>query len=328
MVQDILKLIKENPPDLIVVLGDIIDRHENIHPTPLVQAQKFLLELSKITVTYVLMGNHDLKNNMEFLSEEHGFWACKFWKNLVIVDTVHNYTFPNTDFHIMFCPYVSPGRFIEALETCKEKNWKTDIDVIFAHQEIKGAKMGCTYSIEGDEWGTKTEGYPFLGSGHIHDWQTLYKENVVYFGTPIQHGYEDNRNKKIAFMKVNTKTKERDITRFVLPSILKKKIIHITCSNIDTYEPKDGYQLKIRITGTHGETKVANKHPSIELWKSKGHKVKIIEIQEHKKNMKEMYYQPSGKKLGYREILYKNIESNQKLVDAYKNVYGDIKGES
>ena len=310
---------------MIVVLGDIIDRHENIHPTPLVQAQKFLYALSKIALTYVLIGNHDLKNNMEFLSEEHGFWACKFWENLVIVDTVHTYTFPDTNFNIMFCPYVSPGRFIEALETCKEKNWKTDIDLIFAHQEFKGANMGGTYSIEGDVWGTKKEGYPFVGSGHIHDYQELYKGNVTYFGTPIQHGYEDNRNKKITYMTIDTKTKEWNIKRSGLPSIPKKKIVYLTCGGMDTYKPKEGYQLKIKISGTHGETKVANKHPNIELWKSKGHKVKVIEIQEHKKNMKEIYYQPSGKKLGYREVLYKNIASNHQLVEAYKDVYGDVK---
>jgi DNA repair exonuclease SbcCD nuclease subunit len=316
MVGDIIKDGEKNPPDMYVVLGDILDRHENLHTNPMVRSMFFLKELSKIALTYVLIGNHDLKNNRQFLSTEHGFYACKYWENLVIVDTVMMYTFPDMDYTCLFCPYVPPGRFIEALETIGE--WK-NADIIFAHQEFKGAKMMPIFSTEGDEWSKEL---PFVISGHIHDYQTLYDGNIVYTGTPIQHGYGDAEKKGIYNVTVKENcNKPINITRIILPSVLIKKIYSITCSDINTFVPKEGYLLKIKISGTSGEIRAAMKNTNISTWKNMGHKVSFLETSKDATEKIDDIYS-KGEILPYSVVLKNRIQTNQLLLEAFDRVYG------
>src|SRR5436305_10563098 len=158
MVESIIRIATERHPDIIVVLGDILDRHENIHVSPLTRSIKFLTSLMTIAPTYALIGNHDLKNNKQFLSDEHPFTALKFLPGITIVDTTILTIIKNQTF--VFVPYVPPGRFEEALNKCD--NWQT-ATCIFAHQEFKGAQMGAIVSTEGDSWLTSQ---PYVASGH------------------------------------------------------------------------------------------------------------------------------------------------------------------
>jgi DNA repair exonuclease SbcCD nuclease subunit len=136
-------------PDIIVVLGDLLHTHERLHSLVLNEAHEFIKQLSKISSTYVIVGNHDMCNNSQFLTTNHWMNAMKEWENVNIIDTVqslktkHNETF-------IFVPYVSPGRFIEALETkFNENEWK-ESTAIFSHQEFCGCKMGAIVSVDGD----------------------------------------------------------------------------------------------------------------------------------------------------------------------------------
>ena len=42
--------------------------------------------MSEISTTYILVGNHDLINNQQFLSTNHWMNALKDWPNIFIVD--------------------------------------------------------------------------------------------------------------------------------------------------------------------------------------------------------------------------------------------------
>ena len=110
MVEAIVKHVRERKPDMIVVLGDVLDRHETIHVSPLTRATKFLCQLMEIGRTFVLIGNHDLKNNQQFLSNEHPFDSLKYWgPNMTVIDTTTSIMING---HIFtFVPYVPPGRF-------------------------------------------------------------------------------------------------------------------------------------------------------------------------------------------------------------------------
>src|SRR3990167_10502526 len=81
-VKDILEFIErvvqvavENSPDFIIVLGDLLHTHERIHTIPLKLATKLLKKLSKISPTFLIIGNHDLINNQQFLTSNHAFNA-------------------------------------------------------------------------------------------------------------------------------------------------------------------------------------------------------------------------------------------------------------
>ena len=167
LINDIISKIKNIKPDLCIIGGDLMHYHEKLYTIPLNKAYEFVKRCSYEVPTYVLVGNHDMINNQQFLTENHWMNGMKTWKEDVhIIDKVKHISLKNHNF--MLCPYVYPGRFVEALDTIKEQfNWK-DANIIFAHQEFKGCKMGAITSIEGDEW---EESNPMVISGHIHNKQ-------------------------------------------------------------------------------------------------------------------------------------------------------------
>lgn len=205
-VTKILKIIKVTDPDIIVVLGDTLDRHELIDMEAHSKASKFLMSLADITQTYVLIGNHDRRNNSDFQSDVHPFTGLENYENLTIVSkAMKKYIVPKRrcgenaqGANFLFVPYVPNGRFADALKTIDltefDGGYVTEhIDAIFAHQEFKGCKMGGIISTTGDIWELKN---PLVISGHIHEQQKF--ENIIYTGSPLHHnhGCGDHGGKK------------------------------------------------------------------------------------------------------------------------------------
>lgn len=322
MVETIISAAITKTPDIIIVLGDVLDRHETIHVSPLTRAMKFLARLMNIAPTYVLIGNHDLKNNRQFLSDEHPFSSLKFWgSNMTVVDTTILTTIKGKI--LVFVPYVPPGRFEEALNKCP--GWES-ATCIFGHQEFSGAKMGPIISIEGDKWPLT---YPYVVTGHIHDYQEP-QVNILYTGTPIQHAFGDNHDKTISYFVFHS-PRERDHERMDL-GLPRKHIIRITCAEVSTYVPQSNCDLKIIIRGTSGEIKAIMKHHNINLWKQAGFKIAYKDIpldnaNAHMSEANENYNRPviSQAPLRFSTVLYNSISSNQRLSSLYMRIFGSIR---
>lgn len=229
MFREIERLVSQTKFDKIVVLGDILDTHERIHLTVHKRACDFLLMLSNYSETWALIGNHDRVNNQDFMSELHPFTGLEgeclkiVYKTRVCGD-------------LCFVPYVPPGKFDKALEGVDIG----DMRIVFAHQEFKGAKMGAIVSQDGDEW---PEDYPLVISGHIHDYQTL--GNVIYVGTPFQHGFSDSIDKKLMIIDIgddiSIKRKKINITR--------KKSVKLTLEEFESYTPLKNCVTKVYVQG-------------------------------------------------------------------------------
>jgi len=193
-----VEIATEIQPTKIVLLGDILDTHEVAKNSPWKQACRFIDELSQISEVYVIMGNHDLINQKQFLTDNHFFNPLKKWPNVFIVDTpicvgVGNYK-------IVLCPYVFPGRFEEALDmmtelggTEEDFDWRTEANCILAHQEILGVTYGGKASVKGDRWDVN---YPPLICGHIHN-PCEIGNNVFYPGSSRQVDANESPDKKI-----------------------------------------------------------------------------------------------------------------------------------
>lgn len=200
----ILDLIKSriDTLDAVAILGDILHRHEKIDLHPFHRAMKFLEQIHDLIseykkreiFLYIIIGNHDRSNNRVFMTDEHVFNPLKRWKNTIVADKaiVHK---PRKDFQVLLVPYVPPGRFQEAYETVvSERNLEKNINLVLAHQEFHGAKMNLITSNDGDPWDSLK---PLCVSGHIHDYQIL-RSNLIYSGTPIQHGFADVSKKTVS----------------------------------------------------------------------------------------------------------------------------------
>ena len=80
---------------------------------PLNKAYHFVKTMSRIAKTIVIVGNHDLINNQQFLTQNHWMNAMKQWENVTVCDDV----FIENNF--LYAPYVPNGRFMEAISKCE-----------------------------------------------------------------------------------------------------------------------------------------------------------------------------------------------------------------
>ena len=254
-IEKLILVAEEKKPTFIILAGDLLHTHERLHTTPLNKCYDFIDKMRKISKTYVLTGNHDYENNSQFLTNNHWMNGLKEWKNVIIVDKVISEIINNKQF--IFVPYVSPGRFEEALNTStwpsgEKVDW-TRSDCIFAHQEFFGCKMGAIISVEGDKWSID---YPNVISGHIHSRQKPQK-NVYYPGSMLQHAFGESVKNIVAYLTF-------DIPEYYLEEIdlelPRKKIIYMDVENVDDYkiiETKD--KIKISVSGSYEQFKALKK---------------------------------------------------------------------
>ena len=303
MCNEIIKVCDERKPDLIVILGDILDRHELIHVSPLSRAIDFFKKLLELNIElFILIGNHDLKNNKQYLSDEHPFTSLKLLNNLTIVDKPLYKIINN--FKFTFVPYIPPGRFIEALNLLD--NWK-DSKCIFAHQEFRGVNMGCIISTEGDLWDIT---YPLVISGHIHGYNKL-QNNIIYTGTPIQHNFGDSIDKSISLFNFNINDIEEE--RIYL-NFIKKYTFNINYNDIDNFNPLPGNN-KIIISGTLAEIKSLDKNKKINEWKKNNYKVLFKNI--NNDNFKDLDIKIKEK---FSVLLFNSIKHDDNLINTYKTL--------
>lgn len=245
MLREIVELILERKPMLVVVLGDVLHTHDKISVGPLVRAIRFLDTLRNVSPhLVVLIGNHDRPNNAEFLTECHPFTALKTWPKTTIVD------FPTVitieAFRFLAIPYVAPGRLTEAVAKIGVTTLQ-DFSAVFLHQEMKGCHMGPIVSDSEDTWPRTA---PMAFSGHIHDFSIL-QPNFIYVGTPIQHNFGDSTDKAVMFARfVDQKYVDHERCKLRVPT---KQQIRLTVEEFGTFVPPTNVILKITILGDPAE---------------------------------------------------------------------------
>lgn len=249
LIQKIVSIITENEIEIVILGGDMLHTHERLHTTALNKACEFIDTMRTHARTFVLVGNHDYEGNQQFLTNRHWLNPLKEWDNVVIVDKVICEYFG--DSKCIFVPYVPPGRFVEALNTCSN-SW-LDAACIFAHQEFKGCKMGAIESIEGDEWLAE---YPLVVSGHIHSRQII-GTNIYYSGSAMQHAFGESEHNSVVVLKFGSdssfpKSISDKITEIPV-DLPRKRIVYIDADSINDYTIPSESEDKIKLT-VYGDT--------------------------------------------------------------------------
>lgn len=244
------ELAKSENPTWIVILGDVLHTHERIHTTPLNKAYEFVERMRNIAPTFVLVGNHDMTSNQNFLTDQHWMNGMKEWVDVTIVDKTISRTEGGKTF--IFVPYVPPGRFSEALDTIKD--WEK-ADCIFAHQEFYGCKMGAIISAEGDSW---SKDNPPIVSGHIHSRQTP-QSNIYYCGSAMQHAFGESEINIIPILTWGKNKKEYTLREVDL-GLSRKRIVYSDVQSINEVEiKKTDDKIKFSLTGDYEEFKAFKK---------------------------------------------------------------------
>lgn len=248
----------ESSPTFIVVLGDILDTHDTANVQPFNLAYDFIERLSDITDVYVLIGNHDLMNNRQILTDNHFFRPLRKFDNVKIVDISPIYV-EYSDKSFVFCPYVPPGEFQGALDELIKQGEMWDIvDCIFAHQEFKNCKYGAIISNVGDEW---DEDYPPVISGHIHDEQKVGK-NIYYPGSSRQLSFGENGKKRVWNVSFTNNEEETFTIDKINLGMKEKRTLNYTIdeltSDIESHIKKIAkkHHIRLKLTGTSEQFKV------------------------------------------------------------------------
>jgi len=323
--------------DLIILMGDILHTHERLHTIPFNIANELFEQLSKLKPLYVLVGNHDYINNSQFLSDNHWMNCFKNKENIHIIDKVtlcnHN------NINIIMAPYVPDGRFVEALDTISNFDWKQS-DCILGHQLLDGVKMGAILTENVEKW---EENYPFLISGHIHDKQRV-QNNLYYTGSSMQHAFGESCDKTISLVKIDTSIHIEEID-LKLP---KKQILYYDIEDLDINSTlneqlnddnilkkliymienskQNNIHYKITISGSFEQYKVFKTKPIFLKLQQNDTKVvfknKLVDILNKNKliNDTKISNQPF-KNIEIKEILYNLIVNDNKNNIKLNNIY-------
>ena len=305
-IERLINLATEKKPDLIVILGDVRHTHESLHSIAMNKAHEMINNMRLIAKTYILVGNHDMCNNQQFLTENHWMTCLKEMQNVVIVDKALSETIRGEKF--VFLPYVPPGRFEEALNTLKD-DWK-DASCIFAHQEFSGCKLGAIVSVEGDKW---SNDYPHIVSGHIHSRQII-QNNIYYTGSAMQHAFGESEKNIIAYLSFQNRDYHREEIDLKLP---RKKIVYMDVEDIDNYNiPNTEDKLKVTLNGNYDQFKALKKTKKYKNLIEKGVKVvfKPKKIKQKKNGKNE-----DGKEIGMNEI-----DNNENINNDFKSILTSI----
>lgn len=289
---ELLAIISIHKPDAAILLGDLHDSFERAHLQAWDSMVKFLDKISSAIDTYYLIGNHCSINNQIFLTDEHFFNAFKKWENLTVVDKHRWFG------GCLLMPYTPPGRFLEAIETAG--GWDM-ADVIFAHQEFRGAQMGPITSLTGDAW---SESNPLVVSGHIHDRQWV-GNNIYYTGTPYQTSFGDTGEKTVALVDTETGA----ITEIPILTVPKRVSLRVTTAGFKDLSLSPGNHYRVTIGDTSesiNALKKTNKYKEISAI------AKIIIVPTDAAQV----IKKVNKTDGYTEILKKSIAKESELVQS------------
>lgn len=326
-VDQIEKLVLEEKPDLTVILGDVLHNHSHLNVFPLCDAIDFIKKVSSLSKTVLLIGNHDRPSDSVYLSPIHPFYGLDSLEDfsgkktgLIICDSVKKFSLKKGKKEFLFVgvPYVPPGRFEEALSTIGSLE---GVDLIFAHQEFKGCRMGKIVSTEGDLWSLDS---PSVVSGHIHSYQRIQK-NLLYVGTAMQHDFGEVEEKGVFFFTYSS-SQEKTSLPSTSPNhfwnhkrrplkLPLKKTQRISFSEIAKTKPSWDGELRIIISGTPEEINTAAKMKKISEWQKKGIKVIYDDL--------EVTRPPSAievNRVDFFLTLEEEISSNQDAVHFFKRL--------
>lgn len=235
-IQKCLVKLEQYKPKMVVLLGDILDTFGDSKEAPFNQCYNFISKIvSKdwCIALFIMIGNHDLINQTQFLSDKHFFNPYKKWPKVVVVDIPIHLTYKGEttkDRNIVMCPYVYHGRFKEALDCANtyytlseytglvflsEKHSKVDysnVHLVMCHQEFKGVTYGNVISTQGDVL-TKNLKNIQIVTGHIHE--KFIMGNIRGIGSARQVSFGEPANKSIVSLSFSDEYYDEEKEKYI-----------------------------------------------------------------------------------------------------------------
>lgn len=221
---EILKIIKEEKIEAVIIAGDVYDK-----PIPPIEAielfENFLLDLAKLKKqVYIISGNHDSSERLSFGSsffkESKIYFSSVFNGKITKITQKDEYG----DVNIYLLPFLKPQQVLKYYENEKIENYtdacrviiddlkidKNSRNIMVAHQFITGAITSDSenISVGGSDNVDVNIFYDFdyVALGHLHRPQKIKKETIRYSGTPLKYSFsEANHKNTLPIINLNEK---------------------------------------------------------------------------------------------------------------------------
>ncbi len=219
MLEQIIKKIKKEKIEVVLISGDVYDR--SIPPSEAVNLLdnflKILIKDLKLKV-FIIAGNHDSKERLNFGSkifEEEGLYICTSYEgNIKKVQLEDKYGKIN----IYMLPYIKPievKRYFEDTEINsyndaikniikKEKINQSERNIILSHQFVTAGNtepeksdsetlfLGGTENVDVSNY----DKFDYVALGHIHGPQRIGRDTARYAGTILKYSFSEVNQKK------------------------------------------------------------------------------------------------------------------------------------
>lgn len=187
----------------IVIAGDLVHSKNNISNELVILAARFIRDLEKIGVVFVISGNHDYvaSNTDRDDTLTAMFEAAQFEQSYFLDMQLGYKSGCINDGDVIWAVYSSwDDHAIPDIASAKQANPSKKVIGLF-HGNVIGAKMPNNFSLDNGLPKSAFKGCSMVMAGHIHKRQTLKygKTEIVYpssliqqdFGeTVTQHGFE------------------------------------------------------------------------------------------------------------------------------------------
>ncbi len=274
ILNEILKIIKDEKPDAVMIAGDIYDK--SIPSTEAVELfDDFVFNLSKLKAQiFIISGNHDSPERLAFgsrLMDKTGVHMSPVYDG-----DIKPYTMKDKygEINIFMLPFIKPiqvKRFFpdEGINSYTDgvnvaiKHMKIDTskrNILIAHQFVTGAKrseseelsVGGLDNVDSSVFAD----FDYVAFGHIHSPQKVSSDKIYYSGTPLKYSFSESSDiKSVAVVEVKDKN---DVTIKTIPltplhDMIELKGIYEDLMRKSFYENTSYQSDYVRITLTDEE---------------------------------------------------------------------------
>lgn len=343
ILKEIIKIVKEQKPQGVLISGDVYDK-----PIPSTEAvavfDDFLVQLAHMDLqVFVISGNHDSADRLSFggrLMHKSGVHLSPIYqKEITPISLYDDYG----EVCVYMLPFIKPvhvrvqfpdAEIVTYTDAVQHAIQQMDVDttkrnVLLTHQFVIGSErseseeisVGGTDGVSADVF----DDFDYVALGHIHKPQSVKRETLRYCGTPLKYSFSECKHKKSVTMV--QMAEKGNITIETIPLIPKRdmqeiKGIYLTLTAKSYYENLclDDY-YHITLTDEEDIPDVLQKlrviYPNI---------MKLDYDNKRTKNMQNISFCHDVEQMTPLELIAKfyEMQNNQPLSDTQKDFVGAL----
>lgn len=214
ILNEIINIIDEQKPKVIILAGDIYDK-----PIPPAEAVElfddFLYKLSKRNLyVFIISGNHDSPERIAFgsrLFDRSGIYLSPVYKGKISPICIDD-KYGKVNFYML--PFIKPvhvRRFFPDAEIYTYTDVLSTVisdmhidtaqkNILITHQFVTGSSrtesedisVGGSDNVDADIF----KGFDYVALGHIHRSQCCGSEYIRYCGTPLKYSFSESKDTK------------------------------------------------------------------------------------------------------------------------------------